>query len=121
MLKTGLTRTTMARMYWDLMELDTTDSEVCEVCGRSYPLNRHHIVPRSAGELYKDGEKVSKPLITLCGFGNNLYDMDGRMYCHGAAHSGRLHFRNNHGQREYLFTEPMKYQKALEMEGWRPC
>lgn len=122
MLKTsGRMTGTLARYYWPLMELESTHAEECEVCGRSWPLESHHIVKRSAGNLYRDGKRLPKPTITLCGFGNNLYDADGRMYCHGAAHCGRLHFRNNGGSRECLLSEPMTYYEALQMDGWREC
>ena len=120
--KVGLSKTTLARMYWPLMELESTRGDRCEVCGRAWPLNSHHIVRRGAGNLYADGKPLPKPTITLCGMGNVLRDADGRLYCHGAAHSGMLHFRNNHGQREYLFTDPMPYFEALQVEeGWKGC
>ena len=105
------------------MGLESTKSDVCEVCGRSYPLNQHHIVFRSAGVLYDmNGERMPKPTITLCGFGNHLRDADGRLYCHGMAHHHMLHFRNNGGHREYLITEePMNEWDALKLEGWERC
>lgn len=102
----------------------------CAVCGKSYPLNQHHIVKRSAGELYKQGIKLQKPTITLCGQGNT----NG---CHRLAHQNRLHFRwvndalsngkpsfgqtaYGSGHWEYLMCqEPTKYHKALEMNGWQ--
>ena len=116
MLKTS----TLARMYWPLMELESVEAERCAVCGRAYPLERHHIVKRSAGVLSgPDGRPLPKPTVTLCGFGNNLMDADGRVYCHGAAHHGMLHFRNNGGRMEYLRTDPMPYLAALGIEdGW---
>ena len=108
----------------------------CAICGRPMPLNQHHIVRRGAGTLYRMGVEVPKPTITLCGFGNNLTDGDGRYYCHGLAHHGMLHFRwvddvptrptdqNEHppcaGHLEYLRTpEPCGYATALESDGWR--
>jgi len=119
--------TTMQRVYWPLMHLDPkvaeaiANSDRCVVCGRAYPLNRHHIIPRSAGELYENGRKVEKRLIVLCGFGSNLSDADGRMYCHGRAHHRMLHFRNDRGRLEFLFTdEPTRYAAALEADGWMP-
>ena len=110
--------TTMDPILWPLMHLDPqvvdamASARCCVVCGRSYPLNRHHIVRRGAGELYEGGRKLPKPLIVLCGSGN----VGG---CHGKAHSQMLHFRASGGRLEYLETdEPTKYQDALEMDGW---
>ena len=108
----------------------------CAICGRPAPLNQHHMVRRGAGALYRGGVEVPKPTITLCGYGNNLRDADGRYYCHGLAHHLMLHFRwvdddparpdmpGEHaagaGHLEYIKTaEPTDYQTALGMEGWR--
>lgn len=76
-----------------LMEGVTVRTPYCAVCGRVQPLNQHHVVRRGAGKMYRDGREVEKPTVTLCGFGNNLHDADGREYCHGLAHANRLHFR----------------------------
>ena len=103
----------------------TAKAEYCLVCGRTNPLNDHHVVFQSAGKLVQNGKERQKPTITLCGIGNNLYDDHGRMYCHGAAHHRLLHFRyvpagDGLGHWEYLFTnEPTKYETALAMDGWR--
>jgi len=120
-------KTTLAKMYWPLMQIPPDvayaieNSPCCIVCGRREPLNRHHIVPRSAGELYENGKKVRKVCAVLCGFGSNLKDADGRYYCHGRAHHRMLHFRNNGGRMEMLETEePTDYLSALEMDGWEP-
>jgi len=117
--------TTLAEIYWPLMRIDAEtrkamrDSPCCVVCGRNRPLNRHHIVFKSAGNLYEDGKKLDVPLITLCGFGNNLQDASGIPYCHGRAHHRMLHFRNDRGCLEYLETdEPTDYMTALGMCGW---
>lgn len=108
----------------------------CAICGRPAPLNQHHMVRRGAGALYRGGVEVPKPTITLCGYGNNLRDADGRYYCHGLAHHQMLHFRwvdddparpgepgahaAGAGHIEYIRTaEPTDYQTALGMEGWR--
>lgn len=96
----------------------------CAVCGRVHPLEQHHVVLRSAGKAYDElGNELAKPTVTLCGFGNNLRDADGRYYCHGLAHARRLHFRwveEGWGHWEYLVTdEPTDYLTALEMDGWR--
>ena len=119
--------TTLPEMLWPLMEGVTIRSDRCAVCGRS-PAQMHHVVRRSAGRLYRNGVEVPKPMLPLCGLGN-------ASGCHGMAHQGRLHFRwvvadagadgwylthINGGHWEYLITdEPVKYQRALEMEGWR--
>lgn len=100
----------------------------CAVCGRAYPLEQHHIVRRGAGKLYDGtGREIEKPTITLCGFGNNLMDANGREYCHGLAHANRLHFswveegtNACAGHFEYIvLDEPTPYIKALSLEGWR--
>ena len=107
-----------------LMELESTKADRCEVCGRTSPLNQHHIVFRSAGVLHdSDGNQMRKPTITLCGFGNHLRDTDGRYFCHGMAHHHMLHFRNNEGVREYLITDkPMTEWEALHIgRGWKEC
>ena len=99
----------------------------CCWCGSPGATNRHHIVKRSAGRWVKDGREVSKPTVLLCGNGN-------ASGCHGKAHRGLLHFRWNDGakaNKEPLHwydgghweglevDEPVKYQDALGMEGWR--
>lgn len=119
--------TTLPVLYHPLMGKPSITRPFCAVCSRAYPLEQHHIVKRSAGKLYRDGGEIKKPTVTLCGFGNNLQDADGHEYCHGLAHHNRLHFRwaSEHpgstlGHWEYLKTdEPTKYEKALDMDGWR--
>ena len=126
-------KTTLAPIFWPLLEFGEREyvSDHCLICGRANPLNNHHIVRKSAGNIVlENGEKVAKPLITLCGFGNHLRDADGRYYCHGKAHNGLLFFRNNNGRLEYLdltlpefetvSSEEITYQKALTLNGWRP-
>lgn len=119
-----------------LMDGVTVRTPYCAVCGRTYPLNQHHVVRRGAGKMYRGGREVEKPTVTLCGFGNNLHDDEGREYCHGLAHANRLHFRwvkteqpcgewfglhASGGHWEYLRTdEPVKYSEALKMDGWVP-
>lgn len=119
-----------------LMDGASVKTPYCAVCGRTYPLNQHHVVRRGAGKMFKFGKEVEKPTVTLCGFGNNLADADGNEYCHGLAHANRLHFRwvkssqpsdeyswinVNGGHWEYLKTDvPTKYSEALEMDGWKP-
>lgn len=111
-------KTTLDAMWHPLMDCPDMTPGYCIVCGRSWHTEKHHIVPRSAGELYRDGVKVEKPVVELCGFGNNLRDSSG-FYCHGRAHHKMLHFRFT-GRLEYLLTdEPCDYLTALEMEGWK--
>lgn len=131
---------TLPEILRPLMAAPSVETPCCAVCGRPRPLERHHIVRRSAGRLYRGGVEVPKPTIVLCGFGNNLSDADGRPYCHGLAHANRLHFRwvgaetvrggfGNYarqdgadgGHLEYLLLdEPTDYASALAMPGWRP-
>lgn len=130
-------KTTLAKMWWPLMGRPSLRLPRCPVCGRTSPLEQHHPVRRGAGRLFRDGREVPKPTITLCGFGNNLRDADGREYCHGLAHANRLHFRwadteqpsgalgdmpfpVEGGHWEYLLLdEPADYLTALGMDGWR--
>ena len=106
------------------------DPPRCAVCGRTYPVERHHVVKRSQGGT--DG-----PTVMLCGMGNNLKDADGRYLCHGRAEHRMLHFRwhareisestwetkggfYGEGWWEYLETKvPMKYENALKLGGWK--
>jgi hypothetical protein len=116
---------TLPAILVPLMDGESVETPFCAVCGRPWPLNRHHIVRRGAGRLYRDGVEVPKPTIVLCGLGNNLADADGRPFCHGLAHANRLHFRwvasPEPGHWEYVvLREPTSYARALEMGGWRP-
>lgn len=105
--------TTLPPMWWPLMDAPDVITPYCAVCGRTGHIERHHMVKRSAGRLYRDGFEVPKSLITLCGHGN----ADG---CHGKAHSGRLHFRWSEGALWYLMPpEPCGYLEAQDMDGWR--
>ena len=120
---------TLAEIYRPLMNGCSVETPYCCVCGTTHPLNRHHVVKRSTGNMYRNGVKIPKPTLMLCGSGN-------ASGCHGLAHQGRLHFRwvgtdqasgeywnttVKGGHWEYLLTdEPTKYQKALDMDGWRP-
>ena len=115
--------TTLDKTYWPLMDAESVVLPCCAVCGRTWPLNQHHIVWRSWGQLYRDGEKVEKPVVTLCGEGNNLYGAapDGTrvMWCHGKAHHRMLHFRNDRGRLEFIeLDEPCDYDTALTKDGW---
>lgn len=103
---------TLSKDLWDLMESESVKLPYCAVCGSHGHLEQHHMVPRSAGNLYRDGVRLEKPTITLCGMGNTSG-------CHGLAHAHRLHFRYA-GRLEYLITDkPVKRYKALEMDGWK--
>ena len=134
--ESNVDKSTLAEIDRPLMDGPTMIAGRCFVCGRYSPLEQHHYVWRSWGKLYKHGTEMRKPTITLCGFGNNLTDSHGRYYCHGLAHHRRLHFRwmpsgtrraNGHsfncygaGRLQYLITpEPMDYQDALELIGWK--
>lgn len=124
--------TTLDRVYQPLMQAPTIRLDRCAICGRTWPLNQHHLVWRSWGNLYRDGVLVKKPTITLCGDGNNLYGLDANgnrvKWCHGKAHHRYIHFRwaphpeyANAGHLEYIeLDEPTKYQDAVAMDGWRP-
>lgn len=111
--------TTLPEIYWPLMDAPSVKLDRCAVCGRRWPLNEHHIVWRSWGELFRDGKKVGKPTVTLCGNGNHLGSDGSAEYCHGKAHHRMIHFRNDRGRLEFVeLDEPTRYQDALEMEGW---
>lgn len=128
--------TTLPEELWPLMEGCSVETPYCAVCGRTSPLNRHHVVRRGAGQLVRHGVAMPKPTIMLCGSGN-------AGGCHGLAHANRLHFRwvvdripcydagtsfnlpctvtVDGGHWEYrLFPEPVKYSTALKAPGWRP-
>ena len=125
---------TLPQILRPLMNAPSIELNHCAICGRTAPLEKHHIVRRGAGRLYKGGKEVEKPTITLCGFGNNLRDANNRYYCHGLAHHQMLHFRYVYsplfvegvygveiGHLEYLITrKPTKYEDALAMSGWKP-
>ena len=123
--------TTLPEFLRPLMDGTTLRLDHCAVCGKTYPLNQHHIVRRGAGKLYHDGHEVQKPCITLCGSGN-------ASGCHGLAHANRLHFRwvpSHRGQSRksalrnvwagcghwefLLLDEPTDYLTALGMCGWQ--
>jgi len=125
--------TTLDEIYHPLMNAPTIRMDRCAVCGRTWPLNQHHIVFRSQGQLVRDGKVIEKPTITLCGMGNDLYGMapDGTrvMWCHGKAHHRLMYFRwvphpeyANAGHLEVIeLDEPAKYEEVLATEeGWRP-
>lgn len=103
---------TLSRDFWDLMFCDSIKLPYCAVCGSHGHLEQHHMVPRSAGNLYYQGRKLDKPTITLCGMGNSSG-------CHGLTHAHKLHFRYRAGMLEYLITDyPVKHYKAIVMDGW---
>lgn len=120
--------TTLPAMYQPMMGKPSVRMARCAVCGRTWPLEKHHVVFRSAGKMFVEGREIEKPTITLCGFGNNLQDADGREYCHGLAHHRRLYFRwvdddaiACAGHWEYIrLDEACDYLTALRMDGWRP-
>lgn len=131
---------TLAEMYRPMMGRPSVARPRCAVCGRAFPLEQHHIVRRGAGKMYDpNGRELEKPTVTLCGFGSNLSDADGREFCHGLAHHNRLHFKwvespapghdgrpveslgeSGLGHWEFiLLPEPTGYLAALGMDGWR--
>lgn len=120
--------TTLPAMYQPMMGKPSVRMARCAVCGRTWPLEQHHVVFRSAGKMFVEGREIEKPTITLCGFGNNLQDAGGREYCHGLAHHRRLYFRwvdddaiACAGHWEYIrLDEACDYLTALRMDGWRP-
>lgn len=95
----------MNELQKPLFYAPSIESECCPFCGKP-ATNRHHIVPRSQG-----GTKGAT--VTVCGMGN-------ASGCHGLLHAHKLHLKHENGQWFYLRTaEPMKYEKALNMEGWK--
>ena len=116
-----MSRDTMSRDYAALMGCPSVRLDHCAICGRPRPLNQHHMVPRSAGEIHDEGGMArEKPTITLCGLGNHLTDADGRPLCHGLAHHHLLHFRWDGCALWYLRTDrPTPYREALALDGWR--
>ena len=93
------------------MEAPTIKTDHCVVCGTMPANNQHHLVKRSAGELYVNGIKQEKPTITLCGSGTTG--------CHGLAHENKLHFRFYQGRLQYaLFDKPTPYLQALSRGVW---
>lgn len=126
--------TTLPEMYHSMMRGHSLDNiqGTCVICGKRAN-NRHHIVPRSAGELYLHGRKVKKPTALLCGSGTTG--------CHGLAHQKRLFFKYvpyqpkksaediqkaiyygkyNSGHWEYLITDkPTDLLTALDMPGFK--
>lgn len=118
-----MAKTTLPPIWWPLMDAPDLTPGYCIVCGMTSPTEKHHPVKRSAGEMIDPitGKKRRKPVFELCGFGNNLRNANGRLYCHGMAHANMLHFRNDRGCVEYLACDdPTRYADALESDGWRP-
>ena len=114
-------RDTLEPIYRPLMEAESVVLPYCAVCGRGKPLNQHHIVRRGQGSVFRDGRRMERPTVTLCGVGSNLGGNGSPEWCHGKAHHWMLHFRNDRGRLEYLETEePTEYARALEMGGWEP-
>lgn len=118
--------TTLPRELWPIaLYGETIKADHCVVCGAHWPLNQHHIIFRSQGHLYLNGEEQKSPTITLCGFGNALSGNGKKPYCHGLAHHHLLHFRvaSRDGKYQYEVlrtSEPTPYTEALKMGGWAP-
>ena len=97
---------TLPEILRPLMEGPSIETPRCAVCGAPWPLNRHHIVRRGAGKLFRDGREVPKPTVMLCGSGR------AEQRCNRPAPPGSGHW-------EYLLLpEPTKYADALAMDGW---
>lgn len=113
--------TTLEKLWHPLMHGPSLRTDHCVVCGAVRPLEGHHIVRRSQGQLVEGGKVLPKPVITLCGHGNILSSGGPRPYCHGLAHHNMLHFRWCGDHYEYIRTrEPTSYADALNMTGWAP-
>ena len=56
---------TLPEILRPLMEGPSIETPRCAVCGAPWPLNRHHIVRRGAGKLFRDGREVPKPTVML--------------------------------------------------------
>jgi len=113
--------TTLDEMYLPLIDAPTLKLPYCAVCGRSWPLNFHHLVWRGWGQVVRNGKVLDSPMISLCGNGSHLGASGSAEYCHGKAHHRMLHFRNDRGRLEFIELEmPTNYLDALEMEGWEP-
>ena len=89
-----------------LMDRPSVETDVCCICGIRLATERHHVIPRS-----RQGH--AGPTVTVCGWGNTSG-------CHGLLHSHKAHLRYTDRWEVLLTEEPVKYEKAIEMEGWRP-
>lgn len=107
-------KSTLADMWWQEMGGYEIRQNTCCVCGAHYPLNQHHVPPRSAGNIVQGSKKLPKPTLTLCGSGNTSG-------CHGKAEHRTLHFKFREGKWWYIETPPTDRLTALEMEGWKEC
>jgi len=109
-----LDKSTLAHHYRSMAGKPDCISDHCVVCGATYPLNNHHVIWRSWGNLYNDGRKLRKPVLTLCGSGNTGG-------CHKKAHDRHLHFRWNYEyeQFEFIETDETDYLMAQQMDGWK--
>lgn len=107
-----LDKTTLPVIYHELMKAPSVKLPYCAWCGKNYPLNQHHMVFRSAGNLFKNGKKVEKPTVTLCGSGS--------LGCHGKAHQRKLHFKYEDGKLYGAeFKTATSYLDALKSHEWR--
>ena len=64
---------TLPEILRPLMMGVSVETPYCAICGRTWPVNRHHVVRRSAGKLYRGGVELPKPTVMLCGSGNASY------------------------------------------------
>lgn len=85
----------------------------CPICGATWPpVTEHHIVPRSQNPGWK---KRPGPTIYPCGHGT--------AGCHGKFEDKKLHLRWSDDLDWWEVLEvpyPMKYDRALMEDGWRP-
>lgn len=96
----------MNRYHERLMKGTTIRRDTCVVCGRKAN-NNHHVVEKSQGG-------ANGPTLTLCGSGTTG--------CHGKCKTRNLHFRWDPDAGGWWFLEteePHKYEKTLDLCGWR--
>lgn len=94
----------MNELQRKLLDKPPIEAPWCPFCGRPWQ-SRHHIVPRSQG-----GEKG--PTVTVCG-------IDNVTGCHGDFHRSKKHLRWNNGWEYLSLRSPVRYEVALEMNGWK--
>jgi hypothetical protein len=75
----------------------------CRICGRTGPLNGHHLVPRSQG-----GDDVWENIVPLCG--------SGVMGCHGMIEERAAGWRSR--LRAELTLDEVRYVTAKKSWAW---
>lgn len=94
----------MNELLQELLDKPSIESPWCPFCGKPFK-SRHHIVPRSQGGS-------GGPTVTVCG-------IDNVTGCHGDFHQHMKHLRWNNGWEYLSLKSPIKYETALEMDGWK--